>query len=196
MQFVVPSQNCTRANTASHARLGIEHLYTFALTLDPLGQFALSVCGSDINCVTKEQRLLSHGELLSGLAARRVAHAQQRQQHEQSLARWVSVALTNPERDADDRVSIRLTSEPASFAGSSVAFSRRPHAGCIAPVDSTGLATCIIEDPHGDEHSEEEENGPIIATYSGKLLPDIQLLPATHVLPQRLLSSPKDESKP
>lgn len=63
-------------------------------------------------------------------------------------------------------------------------------------MDATGLATCTIEDPHGDMHPEDEENGPIIATYSGKLLPGIRFLPTTHVLPQRLVGSHTDEAKP
>jgi hypothetical protein len=185
-----------KKGTARYDLLGVEHLDTFALTLDPLQQFALSVCKSGINCLTAYRKLLSYAELLSTLAAQRASHARQVTQDKQNHPRWVSVSLTDAVQDIDDRVSIKVKGEPAAFAGSAVAFSRRPYAGCIVTKDSNGLATCTVEDPHGDEHSEDEENGPIIATYSGKLLPDLQFLPTTQVLSQKIGRSRMDLGSP
>lgn len=97
-------------------------------------------------------------------------------------ARWSPVEITRPERVGHGEVSIKLSGNLAAFESASVAFSRRPHAGCIASIDAQGLATCVIGDPHGDEHSEKEENGPVIATYSGKVLPGITYPPTTGVI--------------
>ncbi|WP_454908108.1 hypothetical protein [Variovorax gossypii] len=181
-EIVIPGGKCPAVAGRRYDLSAIEQLYTLALTLDPLQRFSLAICGNTVNCVPGEKRPLSHAALLGVLAAQRQLHAEAIGPYQPSMPRWSPVEITQPKRVGHDEVSIKLSGDRAAFEGASVAFSRRPHAGCIASIDAQGFAACVIEDPHGDEHSNGEGNGPVIATYSGKVLLDLTYPPTTSVI--------------
>ncbi|MDP9996484.1 hypothetical protein J2W28_006975 [Variovorax boronicumulans] len=181
-EIVIPGGKCPAIAGRRYDLSAIEQLYTLALTLDPLQQFSLAICGNTANCVSGEKRPLSHAALLGALVAQRQLHAEAIGPYQSSMPRWSPVEITQLKRVGHDEVSIKLSGDRAAFEGASVAFSRRPHAGCIASIDAQGVAACVIEDSHGDEHLSDEENGPVIATYSGKVLLGITYPPTTGVI--------------
>jgi hypothetical protein len=181
-EIVITGANCAAIADRQIDLSAIEQLYTLVLTLDPLGQFSLAICDDVTNCLSSEKRLLSHAALLGAIAAQRQLLAAAIGLYGPSMPRWSMIEITQPERSGHDKVSIKLTGDRAAYEGATVAFSRRPHAGCIASIDAQGFAGCVIEDPHGDEHSEEEEAGPVIATYSGKVMSGIRFPPTTGVI--------------
>lgn len=181
-EIVIPDGNCPAVAGRRYDLSAIEQLYTLALTLDPLRRVTLAVCGNIANCQQGEKQSLNHAALLGALAARRQLRAEAIGPYQPSMPRWSPVEITHPKRVGHDEVSVKLSGNRAAFEGATVAFSRRPHAGCIASIDAQGLAACVIEDPHGDEHSEEEEAGPVIATYSGKVLPGVTYPPTTVIV--------------
>jgi len=181
-QIVFPGDRCAAIAGRQYALSAMEQLYTLALTLDPLRQFSLAVCGNISSCPPSDKQPLDHAALLGALAAQRQLRAEAIGHYQPSMPRWSPVKITQPKRVGHDEVSVKLSGEKAAFEGASVAFSRRPHAGCIASIDAQGFAACIIEDPHGDEHSDEEENGPVIATFSGKVLPGVTYPPTTGII--------------
>jgi hypothetical protein len=181
-EIVIPGGKCPAFAGRQYDLSTIEQLYTLALTLDPLRRFTLAICGNTANCQQSEKQPLNHAALLGALAAQRQLRAEAIGPYQPSMPRWSPVEITEPKRVGPDGISVKLSGDRAAFEGATVAFSRRPHAGCIASIDAQGLAACVIEDPHGDEHSEEEEAGPGIATYSGKVLPGVTYPPATGII--------------
>ncbi|TPG20752.1 hypothetical protein EAH83_18570 [Variovorax ginsengisoli] len=181
-QIVVPGDKCAAVAGRQYDLSAVEQLYTLALTLDPLRQFSLAVCGNSASCPPSDKQPLAHAALLRALAAQRQLRAEAIGPYQPSMPRWAPVEITQAKRGGHDEVSVKLAGNRAAFEGATVAFSRRPHAGCIASIDAQGFAACVIEDPHGDEHSEDEENGPVIVTYSGKVLPGSTYPPNTGVI--------------
>jgi len=99
-----------------------------------------------------------------------------------SPKRWQIVSLEAAE-SAKDRavVSARLLSPRGPLVSARILFTRAPHLECSSTTDSTGLATCQLEDTHGHDDDDEVQGAPTLASYPGEERPDLVILPTTSV---------------
>lgn len=155
----------------------LEQLYTQVLHMDPLASYCLR--GVDAPCDVADQRL-SHTRMLQLLAETRARAVD-------SPARvvpWRVVEMTGaPVRTWDaDVVGVRAMSRDSPLEGVSIYFNRAPHSLCIARTGADGVATCRLQDQHGDEH-QHDHAASVVATFPGDVRPDRVLPPTTFVLP-------------
>ena len=191
----------TRSDSADAADIemaALEHLYGLVFRLQPLASFCLNerrdeggneglieglIEGAGICDVT--QGRLSHAGMLQALAALR-AQAASRVVSAQGTAKPVPWRVVHM-RDAAQRlgdvdtVSVRAIEPDGPIHRLAVHFDRAPHSICTTRTDADGVATCRLEDQHGDGGQHDHATA-VVATFPGELRPDRVLLPTTAVL--------------
>jgi hypothetical protein len=155
----------------------LEHLYALVLRREPEARYCLG--GGPQRCDPARDGV-SHAELLRALAAARDRAAARTP----TATPWRVVDMSRaPAGTADaDVVGVRATTHRAPLEGVAVHFNRAPHSLCVARTGPDGVATCRLEDQHGDGHLHDHA-GTVVATFPGDVRPDRVLLPTTYVLP-------------
>jgi hypothetical protein len=162
----------------------LEYLYALVLRADTNGAFsfrAFDPCSeSTIGAA------LSQSDLLHEIARRRNALASRLDVKDQAPKPWTVVSLR---RAAPDRPlqfnEVRAVVEDSNgpLAGAPVIFSRAPHSGCNATSDRRGIATCILQDNHGDL-DDDKDGEPLVATFSGIFSEDRVVPPMATIIPE------------
>jgi hypothetical protein len=144
----------------------LEYLYALVLRADTGGVFSFRTFD---RCAGSTGELsLSQSDLLHEIARRRNALAGRLDPKDGATQPWDLVSLrraaaVRPQQT--DEVSAVVEDAKGPVAGAPVTFSRAPHSGCRATSDAQGLATCTLQDNHGDDG--DDESGPVVATFSG-----------------------------
>lgn len=180
------------APSADLALAVIEQLYAMVFRLDPLARYCIDPGPDEIPAACQASGAeASHGRTLQALAALR----EQAAAHRPAALPWHRVEITPvpwPSPDVDT-VGVRVVGPGGSIERKPIHFNRAPHSICIARTDAEGLASCRLEDQHGDgsQHSHASE---VVAIFPGELRPDRVLLPTTLVLP--LATAPPAFARP
>lgn len=162
---------------AAHEIAALEQLYSLVLRQEPQARYCL---GSGRAWCDAGRDGMSHAQALQALAdlrARAVVRAP-------AAVPWRVITMQGtPARPGDaDVVGIRATGPQGPLGDIAVYFNRPPHSICAARTGADGVATCRLEDPHGDGHRHDHAT-VVVATFPGDLRPDRVLLPTTTVLP-------------
>ncbi len=165
------------ADGADHELAVIEQLYALVLRQEPQARYCLSSGSTPCHAARDG---ISHGQVLQALAELR----------EQAVIRtpaavpWRVVEMQGtPARTGDaDVVGVRAVSPHGPLADVAIYFNRPPHSICAARTRADGVATCRLEDPHGDGHQHDHAT-VVVATFPGDVAPGRVLLPTTYVLP-------------
>ena len=170
----------------------VEQLYAMVFRLDPLSRYCIETGADEARPACHAAGMgVRHGQALQVLAAQR----EQAARHLPSAVPWQLVEITPVARpSADfDTVGVHLVGQGGAIERQAIHFNRAPHSICIARTDAEGLATCRLEDQHGDgsQHSHAAE---VVAIFPGELRPDRVLLPTTLVLP--LAAAPPAFARP
>lgn len=157
-------------------RAVLEQLYTLVLRMDPLASYCLQF--TDTACETGDA--LSHARVLQMLAEVRA----QSVDDEPAIVPWRVVDMTSmPVRSWDaDVVGVRAVGREGPIEGVSIYFNRAPHSLCIARTGADGVASCRLQDQHGDEH-QHDHAASVVAIFPGDVRPERILPPTTFVLP-------------
>lgn len=160
----------------------LEQLYAVALGMTATDAFRLPPVQDGRADARREfSEPLTHADLLAGIAtARRCVADALLRDGGASPKRWIPVSLQLLSAATDVVVAARLLDASGPVVGSSVFFTRAPHLECSAKSDAAGVATCLLEDAHGDGEHEDEE-APTVASYGGDLRRDSIVLPTTAV---------------
>jgi hypothetical protein len=154
----------------------LEQLYALVLRQEPEARYCLGVGAQPCDA---ERDGRSHAQVLQALAdARERASA-----GSPAAVPWRVVEMkAAPTRSWDvDIVGVRATTRLGPLVGVTIHFDRAPHSLCVARTGSDGVATCRLEDQHGDEH-EHDHAAAVVATFPGDVRADRVLLPTTGVL--------------
>lgn len=157
-------------------RAVLEQLYTLVLRMDPLASYCLQV--ADTACEASGS--VSHTRVLQMLAEARA----QAVDDGSAIVPWRVVDMTSaPLRTWDvDVVGVRAVGRDGPLEGVSIYFNRAPHSLCIARTGADGVATCRLQDQHGDEH-QHDHAASVVAIFPGDVRPERILPPTTFVLP-------------
>lgn len=160
----------------------LEHLYAVGLGMSATDAFRFPLVQDGRADARREfSKPLTHADLLAGIATARQCVADAlRRDGGASPKRWRSVSLQLSSAATDDVVTASLLDASGPVVGAVVFFTRAPHLECSAKTDGAGVATCRLEDAHGDGEHEEKE-APTVASYGGDLQPDSIVLPTTAV---------------
>lgn len=168
----------------------LEHLYRFAVNHVATDKFRFRVVKdgrADGRLQSGEEK--THAQLLAQLASARqcVTDALGATGAEPAKP-WRAVSIRSIPTAADKMVvAARVSDVSGQVVGAMISFSRAPHFDCSAKSDSTGLATCRLEDTHGhgeDVHGHADHghaSANTIATYPGDIRPEVIMLPTTSV---------------
>ena len=170
-------ESWTEADRADHEIAALEHLYALVLRQEPQARYCLASGGWPCDAARDG---VSHARVLQALADLR----------EQAVVRtpaavpWRVVEMQGaPARSWDaDVVGVRATGHQGPLADIAIYFDRAPHSICAARTRADGVATCRLEDQHGDGHQHDHAS-TVVATFPGDVRPDRVLLPTTYVLP-------------
>ncbi len=173
-----------------HEIAALEQLYALVLRQEPQGRYCL---GSGSSLCDAARDGVAHAQVLRALAdlrERAVIHAP-------AAAPWRVVEMQGaPTQSWDaDVVGVRATAGQGPLADVAIYFNRPPHSICAARTRADGVATCRLEDQHGDgdQHSHATT---VIATFPGQVRPDRVLLPTTYVLPTTTERQPPAFAQP
>lgn len=170
-------ESLAAADHAEHDIAALEQLYSLVLRQEPLARYCL---GSGRWPCDAARDGMPHAQVLRALAdlrERAVVRAP-------AAVPWKVVEMegaATPPWDADV-VGVRVTSLQGPMEDVAIYFNRAPHSICTARTRADGVATCRLEDQHGDGH-QHEHAAAVVATFPGEVLPDRVLLPTTYVLP-------------
>ena len=145
----------------------LEYLYTLVLRADTNGLFSFRTFDGCSEPSVGEA--LSQSDLLHELARRRNALASRLDDRGQTPKAWTVVSLRRAASDQPlqfNEVRAIVEDPNGPLAAAPVTFSRAPHSGCTATSDRRGIATCILQDSHGDL-DDDKDGGPVVATFSG-----------------------------
>ncbi len=170
----VPARPGARRRTAERAVL--EQLYTLVLRMDPQASYCLKL--ADTACESGDA--LSHARALQMLAEVRA----QAVDDGPAIVPWRVVDMVSlPVRSWDaDVVGVRVVGRDGPIQGVSIYFNRAPHSLCIARTGADGVASCRLQDQHGDEH-QHDHAAAVMAVFPGDVQPERILPPTTFVLP-------------
>jgi hypothetical protein len=171
------SEPVSAPDPATDEVAALEHLYALVLRQEPEARYCLG--GGPRQCDPARDGV-SHGELLRALAAARDREAPRTR----TATPWRVVDMSRaPAGTADaDVVGVRATTYRVPLEGVAVHFNRAPHSLCVARTGPDGVASCRLEDQHGDGHLHDHA-AAVVATFPGDVRPDRVLLPTTYVLP-------------
>lgn len=159
----------------------LEQLFVMVFRLNPLARYCVEpVDAQDRPDCGAPGQGLTQGRALQMLAAWREPLAARTP----AAVPWRLVEIGPAPRPAldVDTVGVRVVGPGDAIARQPVHFNRAPHSICMARIDDQGLASCRLEDQHGDgaQHSHASS---VVASFPGELRPDRVLLPTTYVLP-------------
>lgn len=161
----------------------LEHLYTLAFRQEADARYCLSSAGDSCD----EKQLLSQGEALQQIAARReCALAALPASARAAWPVWRVVTLQPAQGAPGTRavVGVRVLDQSVPVAGAQVMFSKLPHATCTATTQADGTASCVLADSHGHAGDHPEfEREPVIVTFPGDLRASPIRLPTTRLIP-------------
>jgi hypothetical protein len=171
------------ADAAGIEMAALEHLYGLVFRQQPLARYCLREGAGPCDF---EQAGLSHAGVLRELAALRARAATQAAGVPGSPKPlpWCVIEMQGlASRPGDvDQVSARATGPIGPIDQLAVNFDRAPHSICSSRTDSDGLATCRLEDQHGDG-SQHDHATAVVASFPGEVGADRVLLPTTAILP-------------
>jgi len=162
---------------ADHEIAALEQLYVLVLRQEPQARYCLSSgrwpCNAARDGVSHAQVLQTLAEVRERAAARALA-----------AVPWRVIEMKgSPVRSGDaDVVGVRATGHQGPLEDVAIYFNRPPHSLCVARTRADGVASCRLQDQHGDE-DEHAHARPVVATFPGDVRMDRVLLPTTYVLP-------------
>jgi hypothetical protein len=171
------SEPVSAPDSAAEETAVFEQLYALVLRHEPEARYCL---GSGRRQCNPARDGVSHPALLNALAAARDREAPRTR----TATPWRVVDMSRaPAGTADaDVVGVRATTHRVPLEGVAVHFNRAPHSLCVARTGPDGVASCRLEDQHGDGHLHDHA-ATVVATFPGDVRPDRVLLPTTYVLP-------------
>ncbi|MDO9316192.1 MAG: hypothetical protein Q7T97_16785 [Burkholderiaceae bacterium] len=183
-------QAWSAADHTDHEIAAVEQLYALVLRQEPKARYCL---GSGAGLCDAARDGVSHPQVLQALADLR----------ERAVVRapaalpWQVVRMQGtPTRSGDaDVVSVRATGPQGPLEDVAIYFNRPPHSICAAHTRADGVATCRLEDQHGDGDQHDHAT-VVVATFPGDVRPDRVLLPTTYVLPTTADSLPPAFARP
>lgn len=155
----------------------IEQLYALLLRQEPQARYCL---GSGSTPCDAARDGVSHAQVLQALAGLRDTAAARAP----DAPTWRVIEMQGaPTRSGDaDVVAVRASSAHGPLVDMAIYFNRPPHSICAARTRADGVATCRLEDQHGDGDQHDHAT-VVVATFPGDVRPDAVLLPTTVVLP-------------
>lgn len=167
------------AGRADHEIAALEQLYALVLRQEPQARYCLS---SGMRPCDAARDSVSHAQVLQALAEVRERAAVRAP----AAVPWRVVEMKGaPTRPGDaDVVGVRVTSHQGPLEDVAIYFNRAPHSLCVARTRADGVASCRLEDQHGDEH-EHDDATPVVATFPGDVRTGRVFLPTTYVLPDK-----------
>lgn len=189
-QVHVSVQRLAQTDRADDETATLAQLYSLVLRQEPQGRYCLGEGGRPCDAARDG---LSHAQVLQALAGLRervVASAP-------AAVPWRVVEMhAVPTASSDeDVVGVRVTSREGPLQDVAVYFNRAPHSICTARTRADGVATCRLEDQHGDEHQHDHAMA-VVATFPGDVRADRVILPTTHVLPTNGRTRPPAFARP
>lgn len=178
------------ADRVDHEIAALEQLYSLVLRQEPLARYCL---GSGSKPCDAARDGVSQAQVLQSLADLR----KQAVVHAPAAVPWRVVEVQGaPTRPGDaDVVGVRVTSPQGPMEDVAIYFNRAPHSICTARTQADGVATCRLEDQHGDGHQHDHATA-VVATFPGEVRPDRVLLPTTYVLPTADATLPRAFARP
>jgi hypothetical protein len=160
--------------------VALEHMYRFAINDVVTDAFRF---GAVARGREDSGPKLTHSQLLARIAKTRECVADALTTAGATPPkRWRNVSLEPAEFSRNSAVvSARLLSPRGPLVSATILFTRAPHLECSSTTDSTGLATCQLEDTHGHDDDDEVPGAPTVASYPGEVQSDLVLLPTTSV---------------
>ncbi len=170
-------QSWAAADRTDHEIAVLEQLYSLVLRQEPQARYCLGSGSWPCNAARDGA---SHARVLQALADL----CEQAVVRAPAAVPWRVVEMHGAQtRSWDaDVVSVRATSPQGPLEDIAIYFNRPPHSICAARTRADGVATCRLEDQHGDGHQHDHATA-VVATFPGELRPDRVLLPTTYVLP-------------
>lgn len=162
--------------------LALEHVYGLVLSTGVDAQFQVDNCDSKWSFVGRLAPEASQYAALGEIVRLRDEWLDARGGGG-PYKRWIGLAIPDA-TIAGDKVSAKLDGKRGPIAGTTVAFAQRPHKGCFARTDTTGIARCTLEDYHGpDEHEHDEAEQRLTVTFTGGSSNGAVMLPISRTFP-------------